>query len=145
MPDWRSPRCWGGGLKAKVAAKDDNLFRFDQTPYFVGKSTSMGTFGYIYIPTACQQGAACRLHVSFHGCHQDTNEIGSEYARDAGYNQWAEANNITVLYPYVEANSLLGNPNACWDWWGYTDRNYAYKTGVQMTSVRAMINSLFVD
>jgi len=32
-----------------------------------------------------------------------------------------------------------GNPNACWDWWGYDSASYATQAGPQMAMVRAMI------
>ena len=52
------------------------------------------------------------LHISFHGCEQGADFIGSAYAEHTGFNSWAEANNIIVLYPYIAAsNSLPTNPN----------------------------------
>ncbi|CAE7565345.1 unnamed protein product, partial [Symbiodinium microadriaticum] len=109
---------------------DSNLYKFDQTDFFSGSSTSLNDFGYIYIPTACSAGStACRLHMSFHGCLQDYANIGSDWAVHTGYNSWAEANNIVVVYPYVKADAKLGNGNACWDWWGYAGSDYVLQSG----------------
>ena len=33
-----------------------------------------------------------------------------------GFNEWADAHDLVVLYPQAVADSLLGNPNGCWDW-----------------------------
>ena len=119
-----------------------NLKSFDQTPYFSGLSTSIGDVGYIYIPTACAAMGPCKLHIAYHGCLQTLDDIGNAFAANAGYNSWAEANNIIVVYPYTIKNSRLGNPNGCWDWWGYTTANYAYKTGDQMLFSKRIIDAL---
>lgn len=57
--------------------------------------------------------------------------------RHAGYNAWAESNNIIVLYPQVHASLL--NPMGCWDWWGYTGAHYAQKGGPQMATIKNMV------
>jgi hypothetical protein len=130
-----------GSLTAGTTV-DNNLHKFDQTEFFTGSSTSINDFGYIYIPTACKDGSKCRLHMSFHGCLQDYADIGSDWAVHTGYNSWAEANNIIVVYPYVKADAKLGNGNACWDWWGYTGTNYVLKSGVQMAFAKDVLNRL---
>src|SRR3546814_9119102 len=104
--------------------REQNVIKFVQTPYYSGLLTSWNSYGYIYVPTACQTGASCKLHVSFHGCLQTNQNIDNKYAHDTGYNEWAETNNIVVLYPYAKPDAMIGNPNGCWDWWGYTNRNY---------------------
>ena len=58
----------------------------------------------------------------------------------AGYNQWAEANKIIVLYP--QSQKTLLNPKGCFDWWGYTGLDYASKLGAQMQAVKKMIDTL---
>lgn len=70
-------------------------------------------FRYIYVPTACASGkTSCHLHVSFHGCKQDLDTIGNVYADKTGLNDWAENNNIIILYPYAEvSNYNPSNPN----------------------------------
>ena len=124
----------------KVAA---NLKKFDQTSFFSGLHTSIADFGYIYIPTACASGAtACKLHMSFHGCSQDYASIGNIYADNAGFNEWAEANNIIVVYPYTVPDKTTGNSNSCWDWWGYTNADYVYQSGVQIKFARDVLDAL---
>ena len=58
--------------------------------------------------------ARCPLHVAFHGCLQSLGKINTTFVEHAGYNAWAEANGIVVLYPQATANAL--NPKGCWDW-----------------------------
>jgi poly(3-hydroxybutyrate) depolymerase len=73
-----------------------------------------------------------------HGCKQNAADIGQEFVRNAGYNRWADANNIVVLYPQTSQKAT----NSCWDWWGYDDANYAKKSGPQMVAITAMIEHL---
>lgn len=41
------------------------------------------------------------------------------FVENAGYNEWADANNIVVLYPQARtANLGFANPQGCWDFWG---------------------------
>jgi poly(3-hydroxybutyrate) depolymerase len=131
-------------LAPRTSMVEANLQSFSQTDYFTSSKSSLGDVGYLYVPTACQDAVTpCSLHVAFHGCHQDIAEIGNEYAAKTGYNEWAESNNIIVLYPYATVSlSLPSNPNGCWDWWGYTNGKYSVKDGIQMDFVRSIIRDL---
>ena len=81
---------------------------------------SLNTYGYIYVPTACQGAATtCALHFNFHGCQQTVADILNEYPMYVGLNEWAESNNIIVVYPQVIKSYFMPtNPEGCWDWWG---------------------------
>jgi len=105
-------------------------------------SISMDNHAYVYVPTACQQqNNTCKLHVSFHGCLQGFEEVGQIYVLHAGLNRWAESNNIIVLYPQAVLSIFPVNPEGCWDWWGYTNGNYANKYGLQLATIKNMISS----
>jgi hypothetical protein len=105
----------------------------------------MAETGFVYVPTICQAGAACRVHIALHGCKQSSETIGTDFVRHAGYNEWADANNIIVLYPQA-APSALGdftmpvNPEGCWDWFGYTNSDYTRKAGRQIGALKAMLD-----
>ena len=77
-------------------------------------------------------------------CVQDLDSIDNKYADKTGFNGWAEANNIIVLYPYAVSSVQPSNPNACWDWWGYTGTNYVYQSGVQMKFVKDLIDHMVI-
>ena len=69
--------------------------------------------------------------------------LGRTYPRQAGYDRWADANRIVVLYPQVNVNTLRPfNPRGCWDWWGYSGVDYAARDGVQLSAVRRMLEAL---
>lgn len=130
-----------GSLSPSVAAKPENLITFDQSEF--SGSVSLGGEGYLYVPDACKAGAGpCRLHVAFHGCSQNKDAIGDQFARNSGYNPWAEANSIIVLYPQTGQ----GATNQCWDWWGYgelgLEKRYHTRDGVQMAAVKAMMDRI---
>jgi hypothetical protein len=61
----------------------------------------------------------------------------------SGLNEWADTNNILVLYPQVFP-SLVGpvNGQGCWDWWGYDDPNYAKKSGRQLLMTKRMVDRI---
>lgn len=98
---------------------------------------------YVYAPKACREGAACGLHIAFHGCRQSAELVGDAFAAGAGYNAWAETNRLVVLYPQVRASQLAPlNPLGCWDWWGYTNEHYATQAGPQVAAVMALVDQL---
>eukprot|EP01106_Pelomyxa_sp_JSP_P001139 TRINITY_DN1172_c0_g1_i4.p1 TRINITY_DN1172_c0_g1~~TRINITY_DN1172_c0_g1_i4.p1 ORF type:complete len:243 (-),score=81.57 TRINITY_DN1172_c0_g1_i4:57-728(-) len=139
-----------GTLNAKGTQVAANMLTFDQSLYTpTGKtpaSISLASTGYVYVPTACQQGQACKLTLVFHGCLQTTADIGDKFYKNVGVNEWAETNNIIVVYPQAVKSAMLSNPNGCFDWWGYTDSlmtdTYSVKTGAQMSTMRNMITAI---
>ena len=128
----------------------------DGTPVDKPDDIAMGETGYVYVPESCKAGQRCRLHIVFHGCMQSAATLGTDFVDNAGVNEWADANNIVVLYP--QSIPTLGmrlpiNPNGCWDWWGYNDTQdmstlgakagtYATKDGVQIAAVWRMVEKL---
>lgn len=166
----------GQALLPAQAVRSAGLRVFSQQPYrqaavFDGLDDS----GWLYVPAACEgaDGAAatgrpgCRLHVVFHGCLQGQRAtgpggrpIGRQFVDGAGYNRWAEANRIVVLYPQVNASTPARsgatfqlNPEGCWDFWGYTEpqeslsgaeRRYARRDAPQMRAVKRMVDALLL-
>eukprot|EP01137_Pigoraptor_chileana_P019917 Opistho-2@81608 len=96
-----------GNLTAPVAAPSANLISFPQSDF--PTASSLDKEGYLYVPIACQQNATCRLHIVFHGCEQGHALIGMDFVENAGYNGWAEANNIVVLYPQIAPTAIYGS------------------------------------
>ncbi len=125
-------------------AFNGSVFSFNQAVFFDGEvwaaAFGMSKQGYIYIPKACAAGAQCKLHVAFHGCEMTPDDIGTQYVMHGGYNSWADANNMVVLYPQAKTNAL--NPKGCWDWWSYSGLAYASNIGAQTLTVRRMIDAL---
>lgn len=120
------------------------IIHFRQSDFYSGSidSIAMDASGYAYVPASCAAQQPCRVHIAFHGCLQNAQSIRSDYYAHAGYNQWADSNNIIVLYPQTIASKIPFNPNGCWDWWGYSGSNYAQKNGPQIAVVRDMLTRL---
>ncbi|MGF1610365.1 MAG: hypothetical protein ACFCUQ_13275 [Kiloniellales bacterium] len=137
----------------------DALFAFDQSAFFnqADASVSLNAVGHLYVPQACRDGAVCPLHVALHGCEQYQERIDRVcradgrcpplyFFTDAGYNEWAERYGLIVLYPQTIAwgdeGDAAKNPKGCWDWWGYSGRNYFRKDAKQITAIKRMIDCL---
>lgn len=126
-------------MKAPSATLSGRFVKFPQNEFIASpRSHGMAEYGYAYVPKACENGR-CKLHVALHGCLQSAERIGETFVRHAGYNEWADANKMIVLYPQATASLHEGNGNGCWDWWGYDDADYYNKRGRQMQAVRGMI------
>lgn len=131
-----------GRLQPRGRAVERHLVAFDQRRYAT-EGASLEPLGYAYVPADCRGGRPCRLHVAFHGCRQGETFAGRAFIMNAGYNEWAESNGIVVLYPQVQRSLFMPlNPQGCWDWWGYTGTNYAWRDGAQLSSVRRMVAAL---
>jgi len=139
-------------LKQPVSPVSSSIVSFSQDD-FMPSGTSAGSVsladtGYAYVPTACQgQEAAanktCKLHIAFHGCQQTTADIGADYYTDGGFNGWAEANKIIVVYPQAVKSELFPeNPEGCFDWWGYSSSSYSTQQGPQVAMVSNLIDAL---
>lgn len=137
-----------GNLKPKVVAKAANLHTFNQQAFYDlnDKSVSLHQNAHIYIPNACQQGQRCKLHIALHGCLQSEDLVGDSFYTQSGYNEWAESNQIVVLYPQVKvwmgnafALDAQRNFQGCWDWWGYSGEHYADKHGKQIQAIASML------
>ncbi|MCE1183892.1 MAG: hypothetical protein LWW81_16545 [Rhodocyclales bacterium] len=150
---------YGPLTRTDSAALSAKAQSFDQTPYtrqggqaVIPLKISLADSGYLYVPAACNSGQACRLHIAFHGCQQQAGQIGTAFVEKAGFNEWADANRIVVLYPQTTATvappATPFNPQGCWDWWGYNDYgwsmtgHYATQDGDQIAAVWRMAQRL---
>ncbi len=134
-----------GPLKPRNNGKlSGTLSSFDQTEFGASPNLSMSSTGSVFVPKACAQGRKCGFVLALHGCLQEASLIGNRWVSEAGINEWADTNQLVVVYPDTIASSVPGptNPNACFDWWGYSnqyDPNYALKSGLQMSVLYAMV------
>lgn len=130
-----------GNLRAPArAAKSSQLFAFSQSQtskQFRLDRISMAANGVAYVPQSCRPLGvkSCPVHLAFHGCRQTIDMIGDSFYSKTGYNEWAESNDIVVVYPQTIRSLALGNPRGCWDWWGYTGALYYTKLSPQIQVV----------
>lgn len=143
-----------GPLNPRGEQQAGKYIEFDQKEFLPDGSAynhSLSDVGYAYAPHVCAV-QSCRVHVALHGCQQQADAVGDSFYKRAGYNRWADANRIIVLYPqtisrwgwgwpFYTFNFVL-NPNACWDWWGYDSADHHTKKGPQIAAIRAMVERL---
>lgn len=130
-----------GPLRGRSTEPAGEFIAFDQREFVRGLTDhGLGDAGIVYVPRACRASRGCRVHIAFHGCNQQRAKAGDAFVKDTGYANWADANRLIVLFPQVTAGTL--NPQGCWDWWGYTGREYLTRKGPQITAVRRMLDRL---
>jgi poly(3-hydroxybutyrate) depolymerase len=123
-----------GNLNGSLVSFAQNQF----APHADAASISLARTGFVFVPLSCESGAGCGLVLALHGCAQNFAAVGKTFMNEAGLNQWADSNDVVVLYP--QAATSLNNPLACWDWWGYlSDPDYAQKNGPQMKALYQMV------
>jgi len=139
-----------GPINEDVNTEEYDLRDYDQNEFVSdgdANANGMDAQGYIFVPSSCENGANnCHLHVHFHGCTQERGNIGDGYIRQSGLLPLAEANNIVMVFPQVKHNWQQGNPNGCWNFWGYLgdglNMQYATKEGYQMTAVARLVERI---
>ncbi len=126
-----------------AASATGQLLAFDQHAVSAGAFDAfLADTGYLYLPPDCQAGQSCGLLVVFHGCQQNAAAIGTAFVAGAGFNRWADAYDVAVLYPQTRASYMPLNPKACWDWWGYSGSDYDTRDGVQQRWLRRAMVTL---
>ena len=131
------------GLNVPDKALSGKLHTIDQQKIAGSNAKTLASEGFVYVPESCAKGQACRAHISFHGCNQYAYAVGDAYTTQTGINEWADDNNIVVLYPQTKKSLFMPlNPQGCWDWWGYSSSDYANKEGAQIKAVTQMLQSL---
>jgi poly(3-hydroxybutyrate) depolymerase len=151
-----------GPLQPQAAALSGSFVEFDQSEFAPGgdpHANGLFDVGYLYVPKTCAPGGAmqCALHVVLHGCRQSAQLLGDEFYKHIGVNEWADSNNIVVLYPQARSVSVTDfptsrfsdllqiNPEGCWNWWGYAyDDKFPLKGGVQVDAIWRMIERVAV-
>jgi poly(3-hydroxybutyrate) depolymerase len=131
------------GLNVPDKALSGKLHTIDQQKIAGSNAKTLASEGFVYVPESCAKGQACRAHISFHGCNQYADAVGDAYTTQTGINEWADDNNIVVLYPQTKKSLFMPlNPQGCWDWWGYSSSDYANKEGAQIKAVTQILQSL---
>ncbi|HEX7076197.1 MAG TPA: poly(3-hydroxybutyrate) depolymerase [Hyphomicrobiaceae bacterium] len=130
-----------GELRPKAEEPAGEVITFDQGEFLEGlTSHGMADTGAVYIAPDCRETAGCRVHIAFHGCNQNVAAVGNAFINDSGFLAWADTNRLIVLFPQV--SSTPANPQACWDWWGYTGRQFLTRDAPQIVAVRRMLMRL---
>lgn len=122
-----------------------SFIQFNQNPFCPNENCAfidMDSTAWAFVPQSCAQKQACRLVIALHGCLNNQQTVGTAFIQTSGINEWADGNNIIVLYPQTIASIVPANSEGCWDWWGYTASNYAVKSAAQMSAIMAEVNQI---
>lgn len=129
-----------GSVSAPSQTVSGQYVEFDQRIYVGDRDQSgMADTGIVYIPDQCRAGG-CRVHVAYHGCAQNRETVGNAFVEKTGFARWADTNKLVVLFPQTVATG--SNPQGCWDWWGYTGRDFLTREAPQIRAVAAMLDRL---
>jgi len=136
-----------GDLKAKSLETKEHqtgkVVPFDQSKYLEpGQDNTLADTGYVYLPTSCLSGERCKLHMVLHGCQQNVDSVSMTFIENNGINEWADSNNLVVVYPQTKSTFIPLNPKACWDWWGYTGTDYLSRDGAQLKHLNNIVKGI---
>lgn len=130
-----------GALQPRAQSPDGDYFEFNQRPFGQGSVVDgLAEHGFVYIPKSCREHEGCRIHIAFHGCAQNKAQVGDAFIKSTGFARWADTNNLIVLFPQTAVMAF--NPQGCWDWWGYTGRDFLTRDAPQIVAVRHMLDAL---
>lgn len=130
-----------GDLKPPSTQPAGAFLKFDQTEFYREYALHGLDFnGTAYVPNECRDHQGCRVHVAFHGCAQNHTTVGDAFTRQSGFARWADTNRFVILFPQTATTPI--NPQGCWDWWGYTGRDYLTKSAPQIVAVTRMLDRL---
>ena len=132
---------YGPLVKRNEALPVTGYQRVDQSE-FVSRPQGMDDVAWLYVPPACEAGAACKLHVFLHSCSQNYFLRGDTWvAQYSGHTRWAETNNIIVLFPQTYPDQFL-NKEGCWDDDGKFGSQFDQKGGPQIEAIMAMVRRI---
>lgn len=107
---------------------------FDQQLYV---DAGFSETGHIYVPDACLKPNQCGLHIVLHDCEAPIKGDVASMAAQSGFNAWAGAFDVVVLYPQLRSDTEW-----CWDWRGVSGPDYAVQSAAQISALKSMIDSL---
>ena len=115
----------------------NNLHKFNQQK--ITKNETIDDYGFSYTPKQCYT-SKCKLHIVLHGCNQGKEFVGNKFVIQSGYLNYAELNNIILIFPQNKATKE--NPYGCWDWWGYTGKRYYTKNSIQIKFLKKLVDKV---
>ena len=113
------------------------------------RNSTMLRWAPVYVPRACASRLdECRVHVNYHGCTSNPRSSSMAdwyerllWLRNIDLNEYAEANELIVVYPQAAGSEDIGE--GCFNWASYEDDPlFDTKHGVELNTVVALVNDL---
>lgn len=73
------------------------------------------------------------------------NQLGLlKFVKDSGYIDYAEKNNLIIVFPqtWITEKNFPYNPKGCWDWFGFTNADYATNKGIEASWLMSWLNQI---
>jgi len=143
-------RIYGPELHPRVQPKPHlywiNQWRFLPVPNITAHKAQLLKWAMVYVPVGCEkQLDGCRVHLNYHGCTPRSWKQRRLWVLSIGVNEYAEANNIVIVYPQAGGNPDVGA--GCWNWLpynaaGFHDPHFDTHEGAQLRTITNMVDSL---
>ncbi len=135
---------YGSRVKPRVAASSQ-LYWINQWDYWRGGAPQNSTvmeWMMAYVPRRCQASPGqCKLHINYHGCVSPGWRPRIMWAQEINLNEYAEANDMIVLYPQAQGSDNSGE--GCWNWEAYVDdADFDTRDGKQLGMVMRIAANL---
>jgi poly(3-hydroxybutyrate) depolymerase len=132
-----------GPLRPAATASRNHLFLMTQVPESGSPADiAMADYAVVYVPKRCQRDLSCPVHIALHGCAQTREQIGDLFFTETGYNEWAESNDLIILYPQARVTQVPINPKGCWDWYGYSSNLFHTQKAPQIQTILNLVRRL---
>lgn len=113
------------------------------------RNSTMLRWAPVYVPRACASRLdECRVHVNYHGCTSNPRSSSMAdwyerllWLRNIDLNEYAEANELIVVYPQAAGSEDIGE--GCFNWASYEDDPlFDTRLGVQLNTVQNLLDDL---
>jgi len=133
-------------IQPRAKMVSTNLFFLEQAKYLPKgatlKNAALDERGLIYVPQQCrhQTPLKCGIHVHYHPCGGSIRQVSTSYFLQNGLPQYAESNDMVIVYPQA-TSAAIPEGAACFDWNGYTGKDFDTRQGRQLRFViNVMLN-----
>ncbi|CAJ1359973.1 unnamed protein product [Effrenium voratum] len=131
-------------LYGSLRCCDVNNCHYDLSGDLFGHRWTAGLwkFALVYVPTGCEARVLeCRIHVNYHGCIRKRLKRRRLWATSIDLNEYAESNDIVVVYPQAAGSPRVGN--GCWNWGDSKDDQYFdTRRSMQIGTVMNLLKNL---
>ena len=86
-----------------------------------------------------QSPSKCGIHVHYHPCGGSVRAVSTSYSLQIGLPQYAETNDMVIVYPQATSAKGVGG---CFDWWGGTGADFDTKTSKQLGFMGRVVRAL---
>lgn len=136
---------YGMHVKPRATASP-NLYWINQWDYWTAGppklTATVMEWMVAYVPDSCKAAPSqCKLHINYHGCSKPEWRQRIAWATGLDLNEYAEANDMIVLYPQAQGSHSSGE--GCWNWEAYgDDPDFDTREGKEMSMVMRIAANL---